>query len=96
MKDISYIEEKRKRIRRVNEYLKKLIEEGEIKDYFYDDFDYWEGILYIKLNNDDNVVLAKSFFNGQNQSCLVSIYDCKNFGYAKRKIQNAIKTGKFE
>lgn len=80
---------------KINNYLRKLVEEGKIKEFYLDKFNYWDYVPFIKLNNGKDVVLAKTFYY-MNNLCIRTIWDYKNITYAKRKIEEIIKNEYFE
>ena len=80
---------------KINNYLRKLVEEGKIKEFYLDKFNYWDYVPFIKLNNDKEVVLAKTFYS-TNNLCIRTIWDYKNITYARRKIQEVIENEYFE
>lgn len=80
---------------RINKYLDELVKEGVIKEWYFDNFQYWQGISFIQLNNGKKVPLAKT--NYYMRSLIVkTIYDYKNITYVKEKIQNTIENGYFD
>lgn len=80
---------------KINNYLRKLVEEGKIKEFYLDKFNYWDYVPFIKLNNGKDVVLAKTFYY-MNNLCIRTIWDYKNITYARRKIEEIIKNEYFE
>lgn len=75
---------------KINKYLDELVEKGEIKEWYLDKFQYWDGVPYIILNNGKKVALAKTFlyYGSLGLGC---VYNFKNITYAKQKIKEAIK-----
>lgn len=75
---------------KINKYLDELVKNGEIKDWYLDKFNYWDGVSYIELNNGKKVALAKTYLYLGSLG-ISTPYSLKNLRYAKEKIRNAIK-----
>ena len=75
---------------KINKYLSELVKNGEIKDWYLDKFNYWDGVPYIELNNGKKVALAKTYLYLGSLG-ISTPYSLKNLSYAKEKIRNTIK-----
>lgn len=75
-------------------YLKDLEKEGKIKEFYYDNYNYWQGVPFVKLNNGKEVALVKTFYYSRSL-CIKTIFDYKNISYVKEKINDIIEGGEF-
>ena len=72
----SYVELKEERKRVINKHLNTLKEEGKIKDWYFNKYQYWQGIPYIELNNGRKIPLAKTYLYLGSLG-VTTIYDTK-------------------
>ena len=96
MKDLKRLEGIKKnggdKVYKICNYLEELKEEGKIKDYGWGRFQYWDGVMCITLNNEEDVFLAKTYFYIGSLG-ISTIKDLKNFSYIKQKINETIENG---
>lgn len=75
---------------KIKAYLKRLKEDGKIKDFGVNKFEAWRGVPYILLNNDCKIALADTFYSN-NSLCIKTIYDYSMQYIEKRYIKTILK-----
>ena len=91
----SYVELKEERKRAINKHLNNLKENKVIKEWYYDKYEYWQGIPYVVLNDGRKVALAKTFVY-KGSLGVSTIYDIKRIDIVRKRLSNVLIKGFYE
>lgn len=76
--------------KKVNEIIRKYVEEGKFDDFYFDRCDYWEGVPYVNIYG-EKIALAKTFYY-MNASNIFTIYDYKTIRSVKQMLDTIVNS----
>ncbi len=73
---------------KVNEIIRKYVEEGKFDDFYWDDFEYWQCIPYVTIAG-KSIALAKTYYYFGSLG-IFTIYDYKTIKSIKQMLDTIV------